>query len=134
MDQHNLGGFLGDGKDFFYVSPEGSKHIITKVYIIANGIRDLCIAKGAKTGDLNIRKIDKVKKEEILLIPRGDILWVNIDPPYMGNKGSIALDIGAEEQDNKSLVRALLEYGVIRKLAKGDQYDMYGGENYFEPC
>jgi hypothetical protein len=30
----------------------------------------------------------------------------------------------------KSLVKALLEYG---KSAKGDQYDMYGGVDYFEP-
>jgi hypothetical protein len=50
--------------------------------------------------------------------------------PYRGNTVSFALDIGDAEQDMKSLVKALLEYG---KSVKGDQYDMYGGDNYFEP-
>jgi hypothetical protein len=132
MTQHNQGGFFGDGKNFFYVSPEGSTHIITRAYIIANGIRDLCIVKGAKPGDVCCRKIGKAKKDEILLIPLGDILWINIDPPYTGNVHSIVLDIGSNEQDMKPLVRALLEYGDVSKSTKGDQYDMYGGDNYLE--
>ena len=122
MDQHNQGGFFGDGQNFFFISPEGSTHIITYAYIIANGIRDLCIAKGVKPGEVCCRKIDKAKKDEILLMPLGDILWINIDPPYNGNMYSLVLDIGDAEQDMKPLVRALLEYGVLS--VKGDQYDM----------
>jgi hypothetical protein len=133
MVQHNQGGFFGDGKNFFYVSPEGSKHIITNVYIIANGIRDLCIARGAKPGDVCCRKIDKANKDEILQVPRGDILWINIDPPYIGNTRSIIFDIGSLDQDMVPLVRALVEYGEICKPGKGDQFDMYGGDDYIEP-
>lgn len=128
MEQNNRGGFYGDGKDFFYISSEGSTHIITYAYIIANGIRDLCITKGAKPGEVCCRKTDKANKDEILLMPLGDILCLNIDPPYNGNMCSLFLDIGDNEQDLKSLVRALVEYGVIS--VKGNQYDMYGGDDY----
>jgi hypothetical protein len=128
MTNQNQGGFFGDGQNFFFVSPEGSTHIITRAYIIANGIRDLCITKGAKPGEVCCRKIVRAKKDEILLLPLGDILWINIDPPYRGNMCSLVLDVGDTEQDVKSLVRALLEYGIFS--VKGNQYDMYGGDDY----
>jgi len=107
---------------FFYVSPTGTEHRITRVSIIANGVRDLCIRK-----DTKIKKISKTKPEDIAYIPKGDILWLNIDPPFQGNP-SLIQDIDDDPENMKRFVKALFKTGIKRE--KGKDYEMYGGSDY----
>jgi hypothetical protein len=120
------------GKAWFYVSPEGTLHRITKIAIVANGTRDLCIAKGLKPGSDTIREIAKTRKERILYVPLGDILWINIFPPYKGTQNTIIMDAGYDKEHMKPLVRDMLRSVGAEFSDRGDRYDAHLGSNYFD--
>jgi len=123
--------FLQYGNAWFYVSPETTFHRITRVCIIANGTRDLCIVKGRKLGNNTVKKIVEVDKDSILYAPLGDILWINITPPYKDTANSIIMDIGYDKEHMKPLVRAMLKSVGAKPSDRGDQYDAYLGDDYF---
>jgi hypothetical protein len=120
--------FLQDGNDFFYPSPQGTRHRIIKVYIAANGIRDLCIIKGSHPGDFHIKEIAKANKDDIVMVPVGDILWLSINPPYMGVK-SLIIDIGSDKEHIKPFVKAMLRSANGIQV-RGKLYDAYAGDYY----
>jgi len=124
--------FLQYGKAWFYVSEEGTIHRITRVIIIANGTRDLCIIRGDDPGNNTVKKIVEADKDDILYIPRGDILWINITPPYRGSGNSIIMDIGYDKEHTKPLVKAMLKSIGAKPEDRGDQYDTYLGDNYWD--
>lgn len=109
----------------YYIDDDGQEHKAVRVGICANGIRDLCIAWiGPGAGNINIKKIADVDPKHILYVPRGDILWMRIEPP-LGDRHSIFVDIA--ELGVKEMVKA-----IVRRFpgVKGQDYDMYGGEQY----
>jgi len=124
--------FFQYGKAWFYLSPEGTIHRVTRAYIIANGTHDLCIARGDGIGNNNVKKIGEADKDYILYIPQGDILWINITPPYKGSRNSIILDIGSDKKHTKPLVMAILKSLNVKPETRGDQYDTYLGEKYWD--
>ena len=124
--------FLQRGKEWFYVSPEGSVHRITKISIIANGTHDLCIFKGPLPGSDTVGRIAEVDKEDIVYVPLGDILWLNITPPYKGTGNSIIMDIGYDKGHVKPLVMAMLKSLGAKPSDRGNEYDAYLGGNYFD--
>jgi hypothetical protein len=123
--------FLQNGNDFFYVSPLRTLHRITNMYIVANGTRDLCIIRGSHSGDFHVKEIAKANKDDIEWIPLGDILWLNIDPPYMGAK-SLIIGVGSDKEHVKPLVKAMLKSPNARSPGRGHLYDAYAGDDYWE--
>lgn len=107
---------------FFFISLTGSKHKITQATVIANGVRDLCVRN-----DMRIRRKPETKQEDIYYIPKGDILWLNIEPPFKGNC-TIIQDVGDDPENMKCFVKALLKTGRVGE--EGKDYVMYGGDNY----
>lgn len=130
MTDRNENVFIQDGNDFFYVSLQGTRHRIIKVYIAANGTRDLCIIRGSHPGELHVKEIAKVNRDDIVMVPVGDILWLNIDPPYMGAK-SLIIDIGSDKERVKPLVKAMLKSPNARHI-RGHLYDAYARDDYWE--
>lgn len=107
-------------------------HKITKISIIANGTRDLCIVKGPKPGSDTVKKMVEADKEDIIYVPVGDILWINITPPYKGTGNSIIMDIGYDKEHTKPFVKAMLKSAGTKRSERGDQYDACLGDNYFD--
>lgn len=110
----------------YYIDPKEQEHKVTRLGICANGVRDLCIVQSSqRPGDINVAKIADADPQQILMVPEGDILWMNIDPPY-GDRRSVILDIG----DNpilKKMVKLTLQRFPD---TKGSEYEMYGGLDY----
>ena len=115
----------------YWLDDDGGKHKIVKAGVCANGLRDLCIYwKGPKMWDIEVGKTAEVQKEHILLIPKGDILWLTFEPPLVDGRHSIYLDIACDyriEDMVKTMFRRF-KWGV-----KGKDYDMYGGKDYSKP-
>lgn len=107
---------------FFFVSLTGSKHKITQAIVVANGVRDLCI-----TSDMRIHKTSETKPVDIYYVPKGDVLWLTIEPPFKGNC-TIIQDIGDDPENMKRFVNALLKTGRVE--TEGKDYVMYGGDKY----
>jgi len=107
---------------FFFVSLTGSKHKITQATVIANGVCDLCIRN-----DMRIRRKSETKQEDILYFPKGDVLWLNIEPPFKGNC-TIIQDVGVDSENMKRFVKALFKIGSVEE--EGKDYVMYGGDYY----
>jgi len=124
--------FFQYGKAWFYVSPEGTLHRITRVAIIANGTRDLCIVREDEHGKNTVKKIVEADKDDILYIPRGDILWMNITPPYRGSGNSLIMDIGSDKEHTKPLVMAMLKSLGAQPSDRGDLYDAHLGDKYWD--
>jgi len=111
----------------YYIDEDGQEHKAVRLGICANGVRDLCIAWiGPGAGNVNIKKIADVDPKRILWIPRGDILWMKIEPP-LGDRHSIFMDVA--DPGVKEIVKA-----VVRRFpgVKGEDYHMYGGVDYWE--
>lgn len=87
--------FIQIGKTFYFISPTGSKHKLIKLTHIANGDKKLCITrKVLPDGRINAQiKFKDDAKDEEYYDPKGDLLWINIDPPYEGHP-TIILDLG----------------------------------------
>jgi len=87
--------FIQIGKAFFFISPTGSRHKLIKLTQVANGDKKLCIIREVLPDgkvDAQIKFKDQVKDEEYY-DPKGDLLWINIDPPLEGHP-TIVLDLG----------------------------------------
>ena len=123
--------FIQRGKQWFYASPEGSVHMITRICIIANGTRDLCIVKGPKPGSDTVGKIAEADRDNILYVPHGDILWISITPPYRGTQNSIIMDIGYDKRRMKPFVMAMLKSVNANPQTRGYLYDAYAGDDYW---
>ncbi|MDH5770168.1 MAG: hypothetical protein OEZ25_02615 [Candidatus Bathyarchaeota archaeon] len=123
--------FVQYGKVWFYVSPETTMHKITRMVIIANGTCDLCIAKGKKPGANTVKEIAKVDKRDIVYVPLGDILWLNITPPYEGAH-SLIMDIGPDKERMKELVEAMGRSVGAKFSDRGDLYDAHLGDKYWD--
>ena len=107
---------------FFFVSVNGTKHKVTQACVIANGIHDLCVRN-----NMHISKISETERGDIYYIPKGDILWLTIEPPFKGNC-TIIQDIGGDLESMTCFVKHLMKVGVVQK--HGKDYAMYGGDNY----
>lgn len=123
--------FVEEDGYFFYISPEGTRHRITNVYIIANGVGDLCLIKGSNQGEVHVKQLCKANKEDIVMVPTGDILWMNVDPPYNDAK-SIAIDVGSDKENVKPMIKAMLKSPKANTQPHGDLYDAYGGDDYWD--
>jgi len=111
----------------YWIDGEGAKHRITKAGICANGVRDLCIYwQPPKPYDVRVGKIVDIPKDRILLIPKGDILWVNFEPPLADGQCAFYVDIAADPS-GKNIVREMLRRGAGKK---GSDYEMFGGDQY----
>lgn len=90
----------------YWIDPNRIRHRITKAGICANGVRDLCVYwHGPIMTDVRVGKIAEVPPERILFIPKGDILWMNFEPPLADGKRGIFLDLGDPAiEDRKSVV------------------------------
>jgi len=118
--------FMFEGKTLYYISDEQTKHKVTKSVVIANGTKDLCWASGDSLRGNRIKRISDTTKEKILWIPKGDILWLEIDPPCNGCV-SMYLDVGSDEVVAK-LIAAILRRWDVGPMGK--DYAMYGGRDY----
>ena len=119
--------FQLDKGGMYWFDHEGVKHKIAKAGVCANGVRDLCIYwKGPGTNDVSVGKIVDVAKEHILLIPKGDILWIKFEPPLANGGCCFFFDI-KDSVGIEDVVREILcRFGG----EKGSDYDMFGGEQY----
>jgi len=111
----------------YLVDDDGAKHKIVDATVCANGVRDLCIYwKGPNMHDITVDKIVNVPKEHILLIPKGDILWIKFEPPLANGGCCFFFDI-KDSVGIEDVVREILcRFGG----EKGSDYDMFGGEQY----
>ncbi len=117
-----------DENAMYWVDENDVRHKIIDGGIFANGIRDSCIYwKGPKSGDLAIGKTAEIAKERILLIPKGDILWLKFEAPVYGDKHSVFVDI-EDDPSTKTMVREMIRRFGPRK---GVDHEMFGGEQYF---
>ena len=106
---------------WYYVSPGGSKHIITRSILFANVNHDICLVAGDGPDEIKLAKLGeaKARKDKILNVPLGDILWLNLSPPYSGNMSSMVLDISSDQKNTKPLLRKMLETGALEHPKKG---------------
>jgi hypothetical protein len=116
--------FREDG--LYYIDRRKGEHKVIRSAIVANGVRDLCIAwKGPKKGDINIMKISDADPKHILDIPKGDILWLRINPPFC-DRVSMFMDVA--DPDVKEMADMIFQR--FPKGVKGKDYEMYGGGEY----
>ena len=113
----------------YWLDDDGGKHKIVKAGVCANGLRDLCIYwKGPERHRITVGKIAETPKERILSIPKGDILWLEFEPPLEGGTCSMYLDI-AEDESLRDMVKTL--FRVFKWGPKGPDYEMFAGEEYW---
>jgi hypothetical protein len=106
---------------------EGIEHKIVKSGVCANGVRDLCIYQhGPKIDDVRVGKIAEVPKENILLVPKGDIFWVRFTPPLADGSCAFFMDVASDPSVRELVVEILRRFGG----PKGNDYAMYGGDPY----
>jgi hypothetical protein len=118
--------FLLTQEGLFYIDDEGQEHEVVKFSIVANGMRDLCVVwKGLKAGDVTIAKIADVDPKHVLWFPKGDLIWMRIEPP-LRDRHSLIVDVESDVEIKK-LVREIVQRF---KVKKGPDYHMYGGESY----
>jgi hypothetical protein len=112
----------------FVTSPRGTKHIVTKATIMANGLCDLCITRDIMIEGRSkyIAKLSDTPIEDIFYVPKGDLLIIEISPPLDRNVTFIA-DIGADPVLT-DVVKGLAKFDMIEK--KGKDWDMYAGGDY----
>lgn len=118
--------FIMTSEALFYLDDDKQEHKVVKFSIVANGIRDLCVVwKGSKAGDVTIAKIAEVDPKHVLRVPKGDILWMKIEPP-LRDRHSLIVDVESDFEIKK------LVGEIARRLkgTKGPDYYMYGGEQY----
>jgi len=118
--------FMFEGRVLYYISDEKTKHKVTKATVIANGTRDLCWASGNSLRDNRIQRLSETPKEKVLWIPKGDILWLEIEPPYNGCV-SMYLDVASDESVPE-MIAAILKRWNVGSIGK--DYVMYGGDDY----
>ena len=118
--------FMFEGKILYYVSYEKTKHEVTKAAVIANGARDLCWASGNSLRDIRIQRLSETPPERVIWIPKGDILCLDIEPPYNGCV-TMYLDIASDENVAR-MVTAMLKRCRVDSVGK--DYAMYGGNDY----
>lgn len=116
-----------DDGTWYFITPEGEKHKVTEAQIVANGVRDLCITK-----QLDIKKISDTKKENIISIPKGDLLFARVTPTYNNNEYMV-FDLGEDPVHVKPLVGMMLEDFGTSNLKCGSNYEMYAGDMYNIP-
>lgn len=124
--------FIRRGRVYYYISDENTEHRITRAGVIANGTKDLCLASGVSSRDYKIQRISETPPEKIIWIPKGDILFLEIEPSYNGCP-TMYLDVrGGGEATLELIVDMVKIWGP--KISVGEDYAMYGGIDYsFDP-
>ena len=112
-------------KQLYYVD-EGVLYRVTKLMIIANGTRDLCVALDSN-GFIAVKKVADVAVDKILFIPKTDLLWVNFEKPVRGTQWSAIMEV---DSDVKRMLDQLYALGLGDTDVRGDQFDMYAGRDY----
>lgn len=115
-----------EDKLFFSHPAKGNNLQVIKAIIIANGTKDLCIIKG-KGEDKHVKKISEAKKENIVYIPEGDILWVEFAKPTSDGTRSMLVDLGSAQEEMKPFMRELLTRFPGKKQIN---YDVYAGTDW----
>lgn len=114
--------FRLEGKRVYYCI-DGQKHQMKQIKIIANGLKDLCVALD-ENGAPTIKKKTDTPKDTILWDTGHDMALIEFCEPVNG-KVAMILDI---DKEAKPMIDA-----IVRRLGggtKGKDYDMYGGFNY----
>jgi len=123
------GSFIFRGGKLFFSHPDKGKNLeINKGMIIANGTRDLCVVT-KKRGilDFTVKKIKDSKRENIVLIPEGDIFWIQFVKPTSDGSKSMILDLGSAQKESKPFMNEMLRrFPSI----KAKNYDMYAGTDW----
>lgn len=119
--------FQLDASGMYWFDHEGVKHKIVRAGVCANGVRDMCIYwHGPAMDDVRVGKIAEVAKEQILWIPKGDILWMSFVPPLADGKRAFFVDVA--ERVIWDMVRKMFQMFPAGK--KGQDYEMFGGQEY----
>ena len=112
-------------KQLYYVD-EGVFYRVTKLMIIANGTRDLCVALDSN-GFIAVKKVADIAVDKILFIPKTDLLWVGFEKPVRGTQWSAILEV---DSDVKRMLDCLCTLGLGDPGMRGSKFDMYAGRDY----
>lgn len=119
--------FEFDESGMYWLDTDGVRHKVVNGGIYANGVRDLCIYwRGPRAGDIGLGKTAEIAKERILLIPKGDILWLNFEDVFYGDRRSVFIDIESDPRIKPMIRAMILRFGE----KPGVDYAMFGGEKY----
>jgi hypothetical protein len=109
-------------KQLYYVD-EGVFYRVTKLMIIANGTRDLCVALDSN-GFIAVKKVADIAIDKILFIPKTDLLWVEFEKSVRGTQWSAILEF---DSDVKRMLDRLCILGLRHTDVRGSKFDMYAG-------
>jgi hypothetical protein len=117
---------IEDGR--FYYMRDNQRYHIKNMTIVANGTRDLCVAIAPNGSPIIMTTNDANKhNREIVLIPKTDLIQMEIDRPVHGQGYYLILEVTPEI---KEMLKVVLKHTKIELTTKGKDFHMYSGENY----